>query len=202
MKFPMSELHSGKSPPQCSSSAKKVLVALLVLALTPVLLAAIPLYLFVTGMHLNVPLSQELEISTGESKAIEGVDRRRDVFRGKWVHHPNAVCYANQWKPDECELPQFHAGWFLEMAQGKSLAFMGDLVGRNQMQSLHYLLANVEFPEEISHKYSIDTTYFKRRDADPDGHSFNSIMSLYLDELATSWASRWKNIRIHKNSNN
>jgi len=95
MKFPISELHSGKSPPQCSSSAKKVLVALLVLALTPVLLAAIPLYLFVTGMHLNVLLSQELEISTRVSKAIEGVDRRCDVFRGKWVHHPSAVYYTN-----------------------------------------------------------------------------------------------------------
>ncbi|KAL3723475.1 hypothetical protein ACJRO7_035627 [Eucalyptus globulus] len=198
MKFPISELHSDKSPPQCTSSAKKVLVALLVLASTPVLLAAIPLYLF------------ELEISTGESKAIDGVDRRRDVFRGKWVHHPNAAYYTNaqhteflkwQWKPDEYELPQFHAGRFLEMAQGKSLAFMGDLVERNQMQSLHYPLANVEFHEEISHKYSIDTTYFKR-DAYPNGHSFNSIMSLHLDEPDTSWASCWKNIRIHKNSNN
>ncbi|KAL3723481.1 hypothetical protein ACJRO7_035633 [Eucalyptus globulus] len=233
MKFTVSELHSWKIPPQSNtSSTKKVLV----LASTPVLLAAITLYLFIACTHLGAPSSQELEIGTSISKGIERVDRRRcDVFRGQWVRHPNAEYYTNltcpliidqhnclkfgrpdteflkwRWKPDECELPRFHAGRFLEMARGKSLAFVGDSVGRNQMQSLLCLLAKVEVPEEISHRYSIDTTYFKRwyfsvhkftlatfwapflvksRDADPDSHSFSNIMSLYLDEPDLSWAS-------------
>ncbi|KAI3414535.1 PMR5N domain-containing protein [Psidium guajava] len=235
MKFPVSELHSVKIPPQRTTGTKSVLM----LASTLVLLAVIPLYLFVTSPRLNVPSSQELEISTSVSKGIERVDERCDVFRGKWVHYPNAAYYTNatcplivdqhnclklgrpdakflkwRWKPDECELHRFDAGQFLEMARGKSLAFVGDSVGRNQMESLLCLLANVEFPEEIPYKLSLDTTNFKgwyfsdhkftlaafwapflvkSRDADPDGHSFNSIMSLYLDQPEPSWASKIAN---------
>ncbi|KAF8012793.1 hypothetical protein BT93_I0829 [Corymbia citriodora subsp. variegata] len=236
MKFPPSELHSAKSSPQSNASTKKVLV----LASTSVLLlAVIPLYLFVTGARLDARSSRELGIRTGASKGIERVDRRCDVFRGKWVPYPNGAYYTNvtcpliidqhnclkfgrpdteflnwRWKPDECELPRFHAGQFLEMARGKSLAFVGDSVGRNQMQSLLCLLAKVEFPEDISHEYSIDTTYFKRwyfpgheftvatfwapylvksRDADLGGHTFNSIMSIYLDKPEPSWATEITN---------
>ncbi|XP_056170151.1 protein trichome birefringence-like 19 [Syzygium oleosum] len=235
MKLPVSELHSVNSPPQRTTGTKKVLM----LASMPVLLAAIPLYLFVTGPRLDVPSSRELEISTGISNRTEQVDKRCDVFRGKWVHYPDGVYYTVatcpsiidqrnclklgrpdteflkwRWKPDECELPRFDAGQFLEMARGKSLAFVGDSVGRNQMQSLLCLLANVEFPEKISYNYSLGTVIFERwyfsdhkftlatfwapflvksRDADPDGHSFNSIMSLYLDEPEPSWVSEIAN---------
>ncbi|KAL7184865.1 hypothetical protein ACSBR2_026918 [Camellia fascicularis] len=48
-----------------------------------------------------------------------------------------------RWKPDECELPLFNAVQFLELVRGKTLAFVGDSVGRNQMQSLTCLLASV-----------------------------------------------------------
>ncbi|KAK1293231.1 hypothetical protein QJS10_CPB17g00508 [Acorus calamus] len=46
-----------------------------------------------------------------------------------------------RWKPDGCELPAFNPGQFLALVHGKSLAFIGDSIGRNQMQSLMCLLS-------------------------------------------------------------
>ncbi len=64
-------------------------------------------------------------------------------------------------------------------------------------------------PEDISHKYTSDTNFkrwfyadynftlatlwspflVKTRDADPSGHSYNSIMNLYLDKVDEAWAA-------------
>ncbi|EEF28438.1 conserved hypothetical protein [Ricinus communis] len=119
-----------------------------------------------------------------------------------------------RWRPEECELPFFNAGQFLELVRGKSMAFVGDSVGRNQMQSLLCLLASVAHPEDVSHIYATDTTYFrywfysdykftlatlwspflvKSCDADPNGHSLNSLMNLYLDQADEAWANQVEN---------
>lgn len=45
-----------------------------------------------------------------------------------------------RWKPSECELPRFDAKKFLELMRGKTLAFIGDSVARNQMESMLCLL--------------------------------------------------------------
>ncbi|KAL6961052.1 hypothetical protein U1Q18_038815 [Sarracenia purpurea var. burkii] len=49
-----------------------------------------------------------------------------------------------RWKPDRCELPRFDAERFLELVRGKTMAFIGDSVGRNQLESLMCLLARVK----------------------------------------------------------
>lgn len=91
-----------------------------------------------------------------------------NLFSGEWVKNPegpyytNDTCYAIQqhqnclkferpdtdflkwrWKPDDCELPIFDPIQFLEFIRGKSLAFVGDSVARNHMQSLICLLSRV-----------------------------------------------------------
>ncbi|KAF5941334.1 hypothetical protein HYC85_022501 [Camellia sinensis] len=48
-----------------------------------------------------------------------------------------------RWKPDDCELPLFDAARFLEIVRGKSMAFVGDSLARNQMQSLGCMLSSV-----------------------------------------------------------
>ncbi|KAJ1380812.1 PMR5 N-terminal domain [Sesbania bispinosa] len=167
---------------------------------------------------------------------------RCDIFSGKWIPYPEGPYYNNEtcpliidqqncmkfgrpdreylhwrWKPNECELPLFNATQFLELVRGKKMAFVGDSVGRNQMQSLLCLLNHVSQPEDISHKYSSDVIYFKRyfyadynftlgnlwspffvraSDADSNGHSYNSIMKLYLDEVDEAWASKVENFDI------
>lgn len=94
--------------------------------------------------------------------------RKCDIFSGEWVPNPEAPYYTNtscwaihehqncmkygrpdsefmkwRWKPDECELPLFNPRQFFEIVRGKSLAFVGDSVARNQMQSLICLLSRV-----------------------------------------------------------
>ena len=91
-----------------------------------------------------------------------------DIFSGEWVPNPDAPYYTNEtcrdihehqncmkygrpdfdfmkwkWKPDGCELPVFNPAQFLELVRDKSLAFVGDSVARNHMQSLICLLSRV-----------------------------------------------------------
>ncbi|XP_010029466.2 protein trichome birefringence-like 19 [Eucalyptus grandis] len=95
-------------------------------------------------------------------------EKKCDVFVGKWVYRPDAPTYYNnetcyaisdqqncmkfgrpdteflkwRWEPEGCELPPFDAAEFAEMARGKSIAFVGDSLGRNHMQSLSCLLSS------------------------------------------------------------
>ncbi|EXB85846.1 hypothetical protein L484_009692 [Morus notabilis] len=158
-----------------------------------------------------------------------------DVFNGTWVPYLEEPYYTNgscpwiidqqncmkfgrpdqeflqwRWKPDDCELPLFDAVEFLELVRGKSLAFLGDSVGRNQMNSLVCLLGKVAYPEDVSEKYYNNTEYFKRfiypeynftigvlwapflvktRETDPKVYSGNSRMNLYLDEPNEGWST-------------
>ena len=91
-----------------------------------------------------------------------------NIFSGKWIPYPEEPYYTSQtcpfvidhhncfkngrpdtdflkwrWKPDQCELPLFNATEFLEIVKGKSMAFVGDSVGRNQIFSLMCLLSSV-----------------------------------------------------------
>ncbi|KAL0317699.1 UNVERIFIED_CONTAM: protein YLS7 [Sesamum angustifolium] len=95
-----------------------------------------------------------------------------DLYRGKWIYdstgplYPHDSCpvltqmqncrgngrpdkdYENwRWKPSQCDLPRFDAKKFLELMRGKTLAFIGDSVARNQMESLLCILWQVEVPK-------------------------------------------------------
>lgn len=91
-----------------------------------------------------------------------------NIFVGKWIPYPKGPYYTNEsncviddrqncmkygrpdsdfihwrWKPNDCELPLFDATQFLQIVRGKTLAFVGDSLARNQMQSLVCILSNV-----------------------------------------------------------
>uniref|UniRef100_A0A803QKE6 Trichome birefringence-like N-terminal domain-containing protein n=1 Tax=Cannabis sativa TaxID=3483 RepID=A0A803QKE6_CANSA len=159
------------------------------------------------------------------------------IFRGNWVYNPdkrpfytNFTCpeiYDQQncmkfgrpdseflkwsWKPagSTCDdLPSFDAAQFLELVKGKSIAFVGDSVARNQMQSLLCLLATVEYPTNVSYK-STDTKFrrwlypnynftlasfwspylVKAHEADPNGTVHKKLMDLYLDQVDNAWTA-------------
>lgn len=106
-----------------------------------------------------------------------------NLFSGEWIpnlegpyytnmtcnwaiqEHQNCMKFGRQdteflkwrWKPDGCELPIFEPDQFLEMVRGKSLAFVGDSVARNHMQSLLCLLSRV-----ISLKLKISINPFSK----------------------------------------
>ncbi|KAI9154547.1 hypothetical protein LWI28_027938 [Acer negundo] len=100
-------------------------------------------------------------------KALES-EKICDLFSGEWIPNPEAPYYTNttcwaihenqncmkygrpdtdfmkwRWKPDGCDLPIFNPAQFLEIVRGKSLAFIGDSMTTNQVQSLICLLSRV-----------------------------------------------------------
>ncbi|KAK4751509.1 hypothetical protein SAY87_004991 [Trapa incisa] len=155
-----------------------------------------------------------------------------DIFSGEWVPDPrgprytNRTCWAIQehqncmkygrpddgfvkwrWKPEGCELPAFDPARFLRLMRGKSVAFVGDSVARNQMQSLICLLSPVEYPEAIwnapdqqsvrwryaAHNFTLAifwSPYLVRSaESDPVGPTNNGLFSMYLDELDEQWTN-------------
>ncbi|XP_072992025.1 protein YLS7-like [Typha latifolia] len=113
------------------------------------------------------------DISLPASNNTPAVDQRScNLYHGKWVYDPSGLLYTNntcpiitqtqncqgngrpdkeyerwRWKPEECGLPYFDARKFLELMKGKTLAFVGDSVARNQMESLICILWQVEAPK-------------------------------------------------------
>jgi hypothetical protein len=107
--------------------------------------------------------------SRSTSNATSDEEAACDVARGEWVpdsagpYYTNATCplidgrqdcmkYGKpgmesilgwRWQPHGCDLPRFDAAAFLRLVRGKSMAFVGDSVARNHMQSLMCLLAKV-----------------------------------------------------------
>ncbi|XP_077236666.1 xyloglucan O-acetyltransferase 4-like [Tasmannia lanceolata] len=114
-----------------------------------------------------------------------------DLFTGRWVPDPKGSSYTNwscltlpdsnncakfgrkdkdfvnwRWKPDGCDLPRFEPKSFLSIVRGKKLAFIGDSVARNHMESLLCLLSQAEIPTDI-YKDTLDrfrTWYFPSYD--------------------------------------
>ncbi|PSS33613.1 Protein trichome birefringence-like [Actinidia chinensis var. chinensis] len=152
-----------------------------------------------------------------------------DIFSGEWMPNPegpyytNTTCWAIQnhqncmhfgrpdteylkwrWKPEDCELPIFDPFQFLELVRGKSMAFVGDSISRNHMQSLICLLSRVELPVDVSdvpsgpqfkryeyreHNFTIEifwSPYLVRTTQTDLSPPFN----LFLDEFDEKWTTK------------
>ncbi|KAM3363625.1 protein trichome birefringence-like 19 [Capsicum galapagoense] len=177
--------------------------------------------------------------STNNSEKGSMKQQTCNIFVGKWVPYPKGPYYTNEtncviddrencmkygrpdsdfihwrWKPDDCELPLFDASQFLEIVRGKTLAFVGDSLGRNQMQSLVCLLASAAIPVDASE--TTDTRFrrwlykdynftilalwspqlIKSNLSDPNGDPYYGIMNLYLDKADDVWVNQVDKIDI------
>ncbi|KAF5961401.1 hypothetical protein HYC85_002610 [Camellia sinensis] len=155
--------------------------------------------------------------TTNDSTNVE-LDQKCDIFNGNWVPYPKEPYYTNEtkcviddrqncmkfgrpdtefmkwrWKPDECELPLFNAVQFLELVRGKTLAFVGDSVGRNQMQSLTCLLASAAYPIDVS---EVQDTKFRRWLYTDYDFTMKALWSPLLDEADEAWATQIENVDI------
>ncbi|KAI4352637.1 hypothetical protein L6164_006869 [Bauhinia variegata] len=54
-----------------------------------------------------------------------------------------------RWKPSKCHLPRFEPQTFLQLIKNKHLAFVGDSLARNQLESLLCMLATVSIPKLV-----------------------------------------------------
>ncbi|KAL3526675.1 hypothetical protein ACH5RR_011331 [Cinchona calisaya] len=166
-----------------------------------------------------------------QSKRARLVNHQCDIFSGDWTPHAKGPYYTNatkceiddrqncmkfgrpdtefmkwRWKPNQCELPRFNATLFLELLRGKSMAFIGDSLARNQMQSLVCMLASAADPVDASYvqgarfrqwfyaEYNFSLAIFwsihlvKSEDADTNIYPLTS-KALYLDEVDEIWAT-------------
>lgn len=108
-----------------------------------------------------------------------------DLYHGNWVHDPLGPLYTNntcpvltqmqncqgngrpdkdyenwRWKPFQCDIPRFDPRKFLELMRGKTLAFIGDSVARNQMESMLCILWQVEVPKNRGNR-NMQRYYFR-----------------------------------------
>ncbi|XP_019451234.1 PREDICTED: protein trichome birefringence-like 19 isoform X1 [Lupinus angustifolius] len=156
-----------------------------------------------------------------------------DIFTGEWVPNPKAPYYTNKtcwaihehqncmkygradsefmkwrWRPNDCDLQIFNPFQFLEIVKGKTMAFVGDSVGRNQMQSMICLLSRVEWPIDVSYtkdehfkrwkypSYNFTMSFFwtphliKAQVADSNGPTQTGLFNLYLDEFDEKWTTQ------------
>lgn len=123
----------------------------------------------VNSSTIDVPTVSSSPVPTSDGGDSPG---SCDLYKGKWVYDSAGPLYTNnscpvitqmqncqgngrpdkeyeswRWKPDQCNLPRFDARKFLELMRGKTLAFVGDSVARNQMESLLCILWQVEAPK-------------------------------------------------------
>ncbi|KAK6928001.1 Trichome birefringence-like, N-terminal domain [Dillenia turbinata] len=184
-------------------------------------------------------VSDPKTVETGKSQEFDSRESSRkecDLFSGEWIWDPEGPYYTNdtcvaiqdhqnclkyqredldflkwKWKPNDCELPKFDASQFLEAVRGKYLAFVGDSIARNHIQSLICLLARVEYPEDLSTSPTSATRLWRYRtynfslgifwtpylvktiEEKPNATYPTGVFHLYLDEFNDEWTSEiWK----------
>ncbi|KAJ6889325.1 protein YLS7-like [Populus alba x Populus x berolinensis] len=143
-----------------------------------------------------------------------------DLYRGSWFYDSLGPLYTNntcpvltqmqncqgngrpdkeyenwRWKPSQCNLPRFDAKKFLELMRGKTIAFIGDSVARNQMESMLCLLWQVEAPRNQGNKkmqrylfrststmvVRIWSSWLVRQTSEPIDFAPEGVVKLHLD---------------------
>lgn len=117
-----------------------------------------------------------------------------------------------RWKPKQCSLPRFEPNNFLELIRNKHIAFVGDSLARNQLESLLCMLATASAPHLVyqdgeenkfrrwrfpSHN-AIVSIYWspflvKGSEKSPARPNYNK---LYLDKVDERWASDLDHINM------
>ncbi|KAJ3700601.1 hypothetical protein LUZ61_004306 [Rhynchospora tenuis] len=148
---------------------------------------------------------------------------------GKWVREAREPVYSNltcpflpeakncqkygkppgymywRWKPDGCDLPRFEPERFLDLVRGKTLAFVGDSLARNQFDSLLCLLSQVEVPidQQLNpfkkfHKIHFPSsnftvmvmwTEFYVQGIPSINSAATASFDIHLDKINTNWTS-------------
>ncbi|XP_031094784.1 protein ALTERED XYLOGLUCAN 4-like isoform X1 [Ipomoea triloba] len=126
--------------------------------------------------HKFTPIQDNADTpSNAYSQRLQTVDNEScDLFDGEWVEEKEGPLYSNlscptiplskncfyhgrkdrdfvywRWKPEGCELPRFNPKAFLSIVKGKTMAFIGDSLARNHMESLLCLLYMEETPRNV-----------------------------------------------------
>ncbi|KAK6922128.1 PC-Esterase [Dillenia turbinata] len=174
--------------------------------------------------------SQEVETTQTPEDEQEDKNHQCDYTEGKWVKdnlgppyndtscgtikdgrncishgRPDSGYLYWKWEPNQCELPKFEPHMFLQLLSNKHLAFVGDSLARNQLESLLCLLSAISSPRLVynygeddrfrrwhfdSHNFTLSNYWspllVKGIEKSEKGNHFNT---LYLDYVDEKWAS-------------
>ncbi|KAK4418540.1 protein trichome birefringence-like 26 [Sesamum alatum] len=163
-------------------------------------------------------------------------NERCNIFIGEWVRdydgpmYTNSTCYTIEapqncmkngrpdsdyvywrWKPTHCDLPKLDPNKFLKLMRDKSVAFIGDSIMRNHVQSLLCLLSQVEQAVEVyhdepyknrrwsfpSHRFTVSVVWSpfltKAFTFEDDNGVSSGIIQLHLDKLDSIWTQQYDN---------
>ncbi len=117
-----------------------------------------------------------------------------------------------RWKPKQCNLPRFEPNTFLQLIRNKHIAFVGDSMARNQLESLLCMLSTASLPKLVykdseenkfrrwhfpSHNANISIYWspflVKGIEKSNFGPNHNK---LYLDHVDERWASDLDHINL------
>ncbi|KAG9131895.1 hypothetical protein Leryth_019139 [Lithospermum erythrorhizon] len=130
-----------------------------------------------SSFHPQVDKKELVNKSEPVNKKVPGnisteIERKCDYTEGKWVKDKKGPLYKGtscntikdgqncmshgrpdkgylywRWMPKECELSRFDPKMFLEIVRNKHVAFVGDSIARNQLESLMCMLATASKPK-------------------------------------------------------
>ncbi|KAL6131907.1 hypothetical protein ACLB2K_070280 [Fragaria x ananassa] len=137
--------------------------------------------------------------SVPNATSIPSFDSDCDLYDGTWIHDPTIKpayteacpfmssklkCQANgrpdkeylnwRWKPSQCDLPPFDGMQFLGLLSEKTIAFIGDSISRNFMESLLCTLQQSRLINETHGDFSTDGVSKLHLDV-PDQHFIDLI---------------------------
>ncbi|KAF7132082.1 hypothetical protein RHSIM_Rhsim09G0193600 [Rhododendron simsii] len=164
-------------------------------------------------------------LSTAPSDTSQ-TDSGCDLFHGKWVYDSTGPLYTNnscpvltqmqncqgngrpdkeyenwRWKPSKCDLPRFDAKKFLELMRGKTLAFIGDSVARNQMESLFG--KKMEGGNRFRHGLSAFVWWIGLWESDvetPKNRGNRRMQRYYFRSTSTMIVRIWSSWLVHQTS--
>ncbi|XP_076950271.1 protein trichome birefringence-like 25 [Bidens hawaiensis] len=191
--------------------------------------------------HHKLPLSPPPNVTCSDRFPVNntGIHQGKaecDIFAGEWVRDPTGPRYTNsscntiephqncmmngrpdsdyiywRWSPFDCDLPAFDPELFLCYMRDKSMAFIGDSISRNHVQSLLCILSQVGDAIEVYHdeEYRSKRWFFESYNftlsviwspfllkanifEENDGHSSGAI-KLHLDKLDSVWVNEFSN---------
>lgn len=213
------------------------LYALLLVALARLYFYPVPLSLSTVDRlpQGNPILISSLSPDPPQEETNTKVEIKCDYNKGKWVQDKKGPLYNStscntikegqncishgrpdldflfwKWFPYQCNLPRFDPNIFLKILKNKHLAFIGDSMARNQLESLICMLSSISPPSLVfSAPSASDSAEGKFRRWHFPSHNFNlsiywspflvkgveksewggNYNKLYMDEVDERWAS-------------
>ncbi|TKY69820.1 ALTERED XYLOGLUCAN 4 protein [Spatholobus suberectus] len=170
----------------------------------------------------SISITNHSSLSASTSPVYE---KPCDYSNGKWIHNKRGPlyngstcvkmkksqnCISNgrpdlgflywRWKPSHCHLPRFEPNTFLQLITNKHVAFVGDSLSRNHVESLLCLLGTALKPNRVHHQGS-RRWYFPSHNANlsfywspflvqgvPRKHTGPRYNTVYLNRVNKRWA--------------